>query len=689
MSSASSSSDRRIAVIMFTDVVGYTSLMQHNESQALSILSLNRSLHKQLIDQNNGQFLKEIGDGILASFNSSSDAIQCAKEITREIQKTDFSLRIGLHQGEVIFKEGDVYGDGVNIASRIQELAVPNSIFFTRRIYEDLKNKPEFNSKFIGETGMKNVENPISVYALRGDGLEVPDRIKSTIAQNGRLNFRLIWAAAVALALLVLIIFFRDRFNTTKPRQINFNSELQVPRTMAVIPFSNLADETSTDFLGFALADEVISSLSYIKNIVIRPSSTVRKYQNQINDPQTIALDLNVNFVLMGHYLRQQDSLKLNLELIDIEQNKVQWSGSVEKNTTQIFELQKAVANEIINGLEVEFSIDERDRMDIDIPDDPLAYEYYLRAVAYPSNLDGYRLGQEMIKKSIALDSSFAPAFNVLGDRTYRLARYALPENQNEEIQKAIGYYNHALKLNPNLMDALGNVSMVLTEIDRKDAAITMARRSMELNPNNSFAQFALGFVCRYTGILDVAMDAMSKAVELDPSNPRFRSIVVTMILGRQYEKALENFHLDPLSPWTDAWKGFVQLKLNNLVTADSLLSRVVRTDPDGLLGIWSQGLLAFVRKTEYQQLTEFMTMQESLEDPESIFWNAVVHSLLDQDNLAISYLKRAIDKGYYPYPYFLHDSFLDPIRDHPEFDGILKLAEEKHLSFKSRHFSD
>ena len=168
--------DRRLAAIMFTDIVGYTALMGYDEKKAFQLLEKNRSLHKPLIEKYNGSFLKEIGDAILASFPNVYNAVLCAEQIIKATRnEPDLSLRIGIHEGEVVFKEADIYGDGVNIASRIQELAIPDSVFISGRVYDEIKNKREIKVKPLGTFQLKNDSRKRDIYALSKPGLKVPD----------------------------------------------------------------------------------------------------------------------------------------------------------------------------------------------------------------------------------------------------------------------------------------------------------------------------------------------------------------------------------------------------------------------------------------------------------------------------------------------------------------------------------
>src|SRR5215210_7353728 len=168
---------RQLAAIMFTDIVGYTALMGEDEHSAFELLSQNRQIQKPIIEEFNGRFIKELGDGILASFHTVSDAVNAAIKIQESCNRTkNFSLRIGIHHGEVVFETDDIFGDAVNIASRIQTLGVPRSILFSKKVNDEIKNKSEFQSISLGSFDFKNVREPLEVFALTNKGLVVPKR---------------------------------------------------------------------------------------------------------------------------------------------------------------------------------------------------------------------------------------------------------------------------------------------------------------------------------------------------------------------------------------------------------------------------------------------------------------------------------------------------------------------------------
>jgi len=177
---------RKLAAIMFTDIVGYTALMGKDEAKALQLLHKNRDLVKPLVQGHDGEWLKEIGDGTLSSFASAVEAVNCALEIQQSLKDDpDLSLRIGIHIGDVVVEEGDVFGDGVNVASRLEPIAAPGGICISGRVYDDIRNKPDIETVYLGEQSLKNVDHPVKVYALTGEGLPVPEGLMEA-SENAR-----------------------------------------------------------------------------------------------------------------------------------------------------------------------------------------------------------------------------------------------------------------------------------------------------------------------------------------------------------------------------------------------------------------------------------------------------------------------------------------------------------------------
>ena len=204
---------RQLAAIMFTDIVGYTALMGNDEQRAFTILNKNRVLQRPVIEQFNGRWIKELGDGVLSSFNTVSDAVNAAIKIQEDCNAAkDFQLRIGIHQGEVVFENDDVFGDAVNIASRIQSLGIPGSVLLSKSIRDQVKNKSEFQFTFLGSFEFKNVEEPIEVFALSNSGFIVPrqEEMQGKLKILSNKKNKLMIPAIVMFLILAAVFIFKN-----------------------------------------------------------------------------------------------------------------------------------------------------------------------------------------------------------------------------------------------------------------------------------------------------------------------------------------------------------------------------------------------------------------------------------------------------------------------------------------------
>ncbi len=497
----------------------------------------------------------------------------------------------------------------------------------------------------------------------------------------------LIPALGVALGIIAIAVWhpWSQRKEGEKLPTEPYLSEVQ---KLAVLPFANIKGDPQTDYLGFALADQITGALAYAKNVLVRPSSSIRQYQNQEVDVLTAGEDLKVDFIVTGHYLKEADILRLNIELVNVHSNEMIWREPIEVRYENVFELQDIVTKKVIDGLKTQFFQDEQKRIQTDIPQNPMAYEYYLRSVSYPLSNEGEKLAIEMLKKSIELDPNYAPAYSQLGIRTQRLAQYGLLDP--EETQKAENYYLKALSLNEELLSALGNLALLYTDTGRTGKAVELTRRMIEINPNNAAAHFSLGYIYRYAGMNNEAVQEMEKAVTLDPENPGFRSTIVTYRFFGEYEKAIEISKIYEESAFILGHVGVTLLQQGNREQAVEYFGRVIDLEPDGLIALWVTGLKASIEGNIEEGLEAARKFEQiNIADAEAWFHFAESYGLLGDKDGCVRALHRAVDGGFFNYPFMLADSFLDSVRDDPEFQRILKMAKAKHEAFKKRFFPE
>jgi len=291
-----------------------------------------------------------------------------------------------------------------------------------------------------------------------------------------------------------------------------------------------------------------------------------------------------------------------------------------------------------------------------------------------------------MVKKSIEIDSTYAPAFSELGFFTKQIAHYVPGEAQ--QVHQAEKAYLKALSLNPGLLSALGNLAGLYTDLGKTAESVQFSRRSLEINPNNADSHFSLGYAYRYAGFLQEAIDEQEKALELDPENRRFRSIGTTYLYLDEYQKALQGFELDSGSPWSLSWKGEVYLRMKQPKRALEHFNRTLEVEPESVLGLWATGQKAAIEGNRKQGISAIQRIEQSgAFDSEQWYNYANVYGLLGERSGCVRLLRKAVEGGFFNYPRMLTDSFLDSVRQEPEFQEVLALAKEKHEAFGKQFF--
>ena len=466
------------------------------------------------------------------------------------------------------------------------------------------------------------------------------------------------------------------------------NNSSQLKR-LAVLPFANISGDPQADFLGFALADQVIGAIVYFKNLLVRPSSSVRRFQNETFDLSATGRELNVEYILTGNYLKMADRIRLNIELVELKTEKMIWREPIEVDFNNAFELQDVVAQKVVEGLNVQFSEKELNRIRKNVPDNTLAYEYYLRSLSYPSTNEGDLLAIEMLNKSIQLDSSYAPAFAELGYHRQRYGNYALAGEQ--EISKSEQDYLHALSLNDELVNALWHLSTLYTETSRAEKAVELARRMLTINPNNAQAHLSLGYVYRYAGMLEESEKECDQALAIDPGNPRFRSAGLTYRCFGKYEKAVQAINLDKGSSFTLVETAFIFYRQGEKQKAIETFNMLLAQENKPGFYLFTSTAMKALAEGKAEAARESITEleQTNLADGELWYIVAEMYGLLGDAASSSRTMEEGVNRGYFNYPFMVSDSLLDQVRSAPEFQRVLEMAKVRHNTFRKQFFSE
>jgi len=478
--------DRRLAAIMFTDIIGYTRLMGTDEQKAVNMLSRNRSIHRSYIEKYNGKLVKEIGDGILASFSLASEAVRCAIEIQKECKGQGIPLKIGIHEGEMIFSGSDVIGDGVNIASRLQEDAEQGNINISAAVYGNIRNKADIQATLVGEKSYKNVGDTIKVYKVQSEKkIENQGREGEKQKKPKRSLTYYILAVLIIIIVVILVIW----------KFIPLKEKVEYEKSIAVLPFKNLSSNPDDQYLADGMMDAILNHLQRIEDLRVRSRTSVEQYRDPNRNLSVIGQELNANYILEGSFQKIGDVANLTVQLIIAEKDEHLWSRDYKQNWIDIFQVQSEIAQKIALELNAVIS-PETEKLISSIPTTNMeAYELSLRAKNYAEEyLHSFEENDfyntiKTAQKAIRLDSTIALPYASIGWAYWIKFRW-----ENEEyLDSVLIYTNKALTLDTLLSEAYRVRGWYYTSINKLDSAITNFEKAIDIDPENPGAYKLLG----------------------------------------------------------------------------------------------------------------------------------------------------------------------------------------------------
>ncbi|MGA9994058.1 MAG: winged helix-turn-helix domain-containing protein [Pyrinomonadaceae bacterium] len=460
-------------------------------------------------------------------------------------------------------------------------------------------------------------------------------------------------------------------------------------RALAILPFRNLKQDAETDFLGFSLADAIITKLGYVSELTVRPSSYIDKYRNLTIDPQKVAADLNVNTLLTGGFIKEGDDLRITAQLIDVGTNEILWRDTLDMKYERLLTVQDRVAQEIIKGLQLKLTPAEANRLNLDVPQNPLAYEYYLRGVDLYSQ-NQFPMAVEMLEKSVALDSSHALAWAHLGTAYAAAASFRF--GGRDYYTKAQAAYQKALSLNPEQIEARIFTANTYTDTNHVEDAVPLLRDALKTNPNYALAHWELGYAYRFAGVLKESVAEGERAREIDPEVKLNSSAFNSYLYDGEYEKFLRSLPAREDSAFILFYRGFGNFYLKNRERAASDFNRAYELDPTlfqaqigralslGLEGQNQKGL-TLLRETEQKVL------EHGVGDAEGIYKVAQAYAALGDKASALRVLKLSIEGGFFCYPYFTSDPLLENLRGEAQYSTLMEQARKRHEEFKKKFF--
>jgi TolB-like protein/tetratricopeptide (TPR) repeat protein len=470
--------ERRLAAIMFTDVVGYSRLTQTNEPLALELLEEHRGILRPIFANHGGAEVKTIGDAFLVEFKSALDAVLCAVDLQRSLKERNdavsplrrLEMRIGIHLGDVIHTQNDVYGDAVNFASRIEPLADPGGVCVSQQVFDHIRNKTNLRIEKVGDVNLKNIELPVGLYRL------VMTENKSTEMVPRRQRERL-----------------------------------------AVLPFVNITPDPNDEYFADGLTEELVSKLSEIVGLKVIARTSVMSYKHKDKKVSDIGRELDVDWVIEGSVRKAGDRVRISVQLADATTEEHIWASNYDSKLDDIFAIQSDVASKVAASLSAGFfsRMQGRDTEDVE------AYTLYLKALqlSYDTSEHSIRESVALLERAVSRDPRFARAYAALSSAWHILGVTGY-EDFSAMARNAEVAAERALELDPGLAEAHSAMAGVHSMFDRFDSALQEAEAAVRINPNLSDAYMVLGILNAIVRTPEEALAKFKRAYELDPLSP-------------------------------------------------------------------------------------------------------------------------------------------------------------------------
>ena len=686
---------RKLAAIMFTDMVGYSTLAQRDDKLALELLEEHRRLLREIFPRFNGTEIKTIGDAFLIEFNSALEAAQCAIEIQRTLAKRNhdvtverrIELRIGIHIGDVVHRGGDVYGDGVNIASRIEPLAGAGGICVSMDVERQIRNALEARFEKLAPTELKNISVAMDLFriVLPWEQRAKAEPAETSVSSRSFPISRLVWVGAVALVAAAIgwwLTHQRGAAPASPPTASRITS-------LAVLPFRNYSGEPNQEYFADGMTDLLTTELSGIGALTVKSHQSALKFKNSTKSTPEIGQELHADAIVEGSVLREGSQVTVNVQLIEAPTDRHLWAKKFEGDVTNIFKMRNEVVEAIAREIKVTISPEQSARLSSARTANPVALQEYLlgRQFWNRQSEKGFADALEHFNRAREIDPGFALAWAGVADVYWGAADADIAPTEARAKAKAAA--QRALELDDSLAEAhtsLGAVNYV-AEFQWAESEQEF-QRAIQLKPNYAVAHWQYGWLLIFLGRAEEALKEMQRAVELDPFSP-----VITTDLNvpyqmrawkssgvevkSEYDKAIAQCHkaleLDPSFFLHHFVLGTIELRGSNYLKAveEFRLVQTMETQPiaTAYLGY------AYARNGQRDKALETLEELNQLARRRFVtpFCQVLVYLGLRENSQAIDWLEKAYE-GRSPWLGWLKvEPMFDPLRSDPRFQALYK----------------
>lgn len=527
---AENTSHRKLTAILSADIKGYSRLMNDDEAHTIETLTRYRNLFTQIITSHKGSIVNTPGDNILAEFSSALHAVESAVEIQQRLKIENDALlparrmeyRIGINLGDILHREEGIYGDGVNIAARIEGMADPGSIFVSRPIFDQVRQKVTHGFEYLGEHQLKNIKEPVRVYRI----LLSPEHKNRVIGETHRalISYKKVITGLIVSLLACSVVIWtlverRPELEPASPERMAY--PLPEMPSIAVLPFENMSDDPNQEYFCDGMTEHIITWLSKVPYVFVIARNSTFSYKGRFVKVQAIAEELGVQYILEGSIQRIQDRVRVTAQLIDATRGYHVWAENYDRNIDDVFRLQDEIAMQIMAKMQIELTVDELGRLSAIETTSIKAYEKYLKGYEiYQKRTEkDTMLARNLAREAITLDPGYGAPYILLA-RTYLDDIWYYKGDQATSLDTAQRYIDKSIELSGKTAMTHQILCSMYYLRREYDIAISECARALELTPNSAQAHFFYGHALRWGGNFGKAIEQFEKAIRLNPVTP-------------------------------------------------------------------------------------------------------------------------------------------------------------------------
>jgi adenylate cyclase len=584
---------RKLTAILSADVEGYSRLMGDDEEA--TVRTSYREVLSTLIQQHNGKVLDSPGDNLLAEFVSVVDAVQCAVAVQKEIHARNEELtdnrrmqfRIGINLGDVIQEEGRIYGDGVNIAARLESLAEPGGICISKTAFDHIESKLPYGYDFIGEQTVKNIAKPVGAYRVQLDPRVTVSGKSKKSAKSKRRQILAGAAVFLVLAIAVGIWHFYARRPTVEPASVEKMAfPLPDKPSIAVLPFENIGGDPEQEYLSDGLSETIITQLAQIHKLFVLSRQSTFTYKGKNVKAKQVAEEMGVRFILEGSVQSSGDRVRVTAQLIDAITGRHKWADNYEREQKDIFAIQDEIARKVVTELVGKIAEGEHDQLIMQKSKSAEALKYYYKSLAELRKFtkESQSQARKLAEKAIEIDPQYSLAYSLIAWTHTFDVDLGYSKNPTQSLKEADQFIEKALETDPYSKDVPNLLTYVYTVKGQYDQAISQGRLAVERLPNLCDSHALLAWALVKAGQPAEAIEEITTAMRLAPSYPTWflNCLGQSYFLVGRYEEAIVAFrkfierepHRIDVSPWLAVINSALGNEKQARIEAEGLLKK-------------------------------------------------------------------------------------------------------------------